>query len=310
MTDVQQLKSMHPLSSIVGQVVKLRRAGRELVGLCPFHAEKTPSLYVNDEKGAYYCHGCAASGDVVQFVMASEGVGFLDALEMISSGSSFGFHSPALPSKPSKASDNAMWAKDIWRSAQPIAGTIAEKYLARRGIDLRLLHRQLPLRFAWLKCKGLPGEHPTLVAGFTDLSGDVTSIQRIFLTRDGQKINVEFPSVDAKQCLGSSIGDAVKFGDDTDNIILAESVEDGLSLAQALPDQTVWAVAGATKIPKVILPPGCATVIIAPDNDPAGRKAIEEGRAKFHAQGKAVAEMVPSEPFRDWNEQHLAEKRA
>ncbi len=62
--------------SVVGQRVLLRRSGKEYRGLCPFHSEKTPSFYVNEEKGRYHCFGCQASGDVIDFVMRTEGLSF------------------------------------------------------------------------------------------------------------------------------------------------------------------------------------------------------------------------------------------
>ncbi len=57
------------------------RRGREFVGLCPFHKEKTPSFSVVEDKGFYHCFGCGAHGDVISFVMQTEGLGFLEAVE-------------------------------------------------------------------------------------------------------------------------------------------------------------------------------------------------------------------------------------
>ena len=55
---------------VIGQRVHLRKAGKEYKGLCPFHAEKTPSFSVNEEKGLFHCFGCGVSGDVFDFVNA------------------------------------------------------------------------------------------------------------------------------------------------------------------------------------------------------------------------------------------------
>ena len=83
-TTIPNSKSTLPRPSIVEVVeqsgVHLRRAGREFTGLCPFHSEKTPSFYVNADKGLFYCHGCGAKGNVFGFVMQSEGVDFRGAL--------------------------------------------------------------------------------------------------------------------------------------------------------------------------------------------------------------------------------------
>jgi hypothetical protein len=64
---------------IISQRVELRRAGRQWRGLCPFHGEKTPSFYVDEERG-FYCFGCQAKGDVITFIQKAEGASFREAL--------------------------------------------------------------------------------------------------------------------------------------------------------------------------------------------------------------------------------------
>ena len=65
---------------VISRYVDLRRSGRELSGLCPFHAEKTPSFTVNEEKSVWYCFSCAEGGDLITFIQKIEGVDFKDAL--------------------------------------------------------------------------------------------------------------------------------------------------------------------------------------------------------------------------------------
>ena len=74
--DVGQLKAGVDLAAVVGQYVKLRKAGREFEGLCPFHAENTPSFTVNPAKGFVHCFGCGAHHDVIGFVQAVTGADF------------------------------------------------------------------------------------------------------------------------------------------------------------------------------------------------------------------------------------------
>ena len=81
---LDMLRLRRPLATVVGQGVRLVRRGREYVGLCPFHKEKTPSFTVNEDKGFYYCFGCGAHGDVIDFVMHSDGVSFKEAVERLS----------------------------------------------------------------------------------------------------------------------------------------------------------------------------------------------------------------------------------
>ncbi len=80
---LDELRARVPLAPVVGRRVKLTRAGREWKGCCPFHNEKTPSFYVNDDKGFYHCFGCGAHGDVIRFLTEQEGLGFIDAVKQL-----------------------------------------------------------------------------------------------------------------------------------------------------------------------------------------------------------------------------------
>ncbi len=81
---LDELRARLSLSDVVGRKVSLkRRSGAEYAGLCPFHNEKTPSFTVNDKKGFFYCFGCHEKGDVVGFVMKTEGLSFPEAVEKL-----------------------------------------------------------------------------------------------------------------------------------------------------------------------------------------------------------------------------------
>jgi DNA primase len=76
---LDELRARTSMADLVGRKVKLHRSGRNLVGLCPFHAEKTPSFYVYDD--GFHCFGCGAHGDAISFVMQSQGAEFTEAVE-------------------------------------------------------------------------------------------------------------------------------------------------------------------------------------------------------------------------------------
>ncbi|MCJ9429676.1 DNA primase [Kordiimonas marina] len=80
---LDELKHRFTLSDVIGRQVKLVRHGREHMGLCPFHNEKSPSFTVNDQKGFYHCFGCGAHGSVIDFVMGTQGLEFLEAIERL-----------------------------------------------------------------------------------------------------------------------------------------------------------------------------------------------------------------------------------
>lgn len=81
--DIERLRSTMSIVDVVGQVVALRKVGRNWTGLCPFHAEKTPSFSVREETGRYHCFGCSKSGDVFTFVQEQEHVDFVGAVEAL-----------------------------------------------------------------------------------------------------------------------------------------------------------------------------------------------------------------------------------
>lgn len=83
--DIERLKATVSLVDVVGEVVQLRKVGRNFVGLCPFHAEKTPSFNVREETGRYRCFGCDQSGDVFTFVQQTRHVDFVGAVEHLAS---------------------------------------------------------------------------------------------------------------------------------------------------------------------------------------------------------------------------------
>lgn len=78
---IDDLRTRTRLSDIIGRKVKLTRAGREFKACCPFHHEKSPSFYVNDEKGFYHCFGCGAHGDQIGFIIRHDNRSFMDAVE-------------------------------------------------------------------------------------------------------------------------------------------------------------------------------------------------------------------------------------
>jgi len=80
---LDELRQRLSLVQVISRKVKLTRRGREQTGLCPFHAEKSPSFTVNDDKGFFHCFGCGAHGDVIGFVMRSDGLSFPETVERL-----------------------------------------------------------------------------------------------------------------------------------------------------------------------------------------------------------------------------------
>jgi DNA primase len=77
---LDELRARLPVSDVVGRRVKLRKAGREWKGLSPFNKERTPSFFVNDQKGFYHDFACGKHGDIFTFVMETEAVDLSEAV--------------------------------------------------------------------------------------------------------------------------------------------------------------------------------------------------------------------------------------
>ena len=80
---IQEIKDRLNIEDLVGQYVQLKKVGRSFKGLCPFHAEKTPSFIVSPERQIAYCFGCNKGGDIFSFIQEVEGVDFGDALKLL-----------------------------------------------------------------------------------------------------------------------------------------------------------------------------------------------------------------------------------
>ena len=78
-----KLRSQILASEVVGKKIKLQSKGKEFLGLCPFHNEKTPSFTVNDQKGFFHCFGCQEHGDIIGFTMKTQGLEFKEAVEQL-----------------------------------------------------------------------------------------------------------------------------------------------------------------------------------------------------------------------------------
>lgn len=131
------------LIDVVSEYVQLKMQGKNYVGLCPFHQEKTPSFSVSPEKNLYYCFGCGAGGNVFNFIMAMENVPYREALQMLArrAGVSLG-DEESIDVKGREKKEELfslhVWAQKFFQYAllKSEVGEPARMYLKRRGYDL------------------------------------------------------------------------------------------------------------------------------------------------------------------------------
>jgi DNA primase len=80
---LQRLKDANPIEQVVSSYVRMRRSGKNLMGLCPFHGEKTPSFVLYPENDSFYCFGCHVGGDTITFVRRIENLDYMEAVKML-----------------------------------------------------------------------------------------------------------------------------------------------------------------------------------------------------------------------------------
>ncbi len=152
---ISEIKNSVNIVDVIGEVVQLIKAGRNFLGLCPFHGEKTPSFNVVEDKQFYHCFGCGRSGDVFKFIEDYRGVSFMEAVQIV--GDQVGIRVQSLPpsqSRPQQA-DGKQPFYEIHQEATKFyhailmttkMGEEARQYLYDRGLDDEVLrHFQIGL---------------------------------------------------------------------------------------------------------------------------------------------------------------------
>ena len=142
---LDDFKARLPLVEVVARYVRLTKRGREHVGLCPFHKEKTPSFNVVGDKGFYHCFGCGVHGNAIDFVMAIESLPFAEALLRVADLTGIAPPERTAPSAPkpdpglAEANAAAVRLFKGWLWGE--AGAEARAYLRRRGLGRRAVER-------------------------------------------------------------------------------------------------------------------------------------------------------------------------
>jgi DNA primase len=144
---LDELRARVTLSGVVNRTTRLTKAGREFRACCPFHNEKSPSFYVNDEKGFYHCFGCGVHGDAIRWMTDQRGLSFMDAVKELAAEA--GLEVPAPDPRAAKAAEQRSSLHDVMAATQKwftenLASPEGEKaraYLATRGFDAHTVAR-------------------------------------------------------------------------------------------------------------------------------------------------------------------------
>lgn len=136
---LEQVRQAADIVAVVSDHVSLRKAGRDYVGLCPFHGERTPSFYVSPEKGTFYCFGCRKGGSVFDFVMETQHLSFAEAVEVLAKR--FGVPLPAASAESRRRGELAEHITQALEAAQAfflshLSEDRPRAFLESRGVRL------------------------------------------------------------------------------------------------------------------------------------------------------------------------------
>jgi DNA primase len=179
------------IGEFIGTVVSLRKRGNDLVGLCPFHGEKTPSFHVHADRGFFKCFGCDAAGDVIRFVQLHDNLSFVDAMRVLAKRAGVELEPEDPRAARVRSEKEAIYhANDVaarWFHRvlveQP-EGEAARAYVAKRGITTETI-AAFDLGFA-------PDRWDGLVRELTREGVDLTIAERAGLVKAGQRGHYDF----------------------------------------------------------------------------------------------------------------------
>lgn len=182
---ISDIKNSVNIVEIIGEVVALTKAGRNYLGLCPFHGEKTPSFNVVEEKQFYHCFGCGKSGDVFKFIEDYRGVSFMEAVQIVADRAGFPLEIEHSRTKQSTHTNPHQALYDIHTEAARFyhavlmttkIGEEARSYLYERGLtDEVIKHFQIGLapnenNYLYRSVSGKFDEHVIMNSGLFNLA--------------------------------------------------------------------------------------------------------------------------------------------
>lgn len=318
---IQELRYRNDLESVMSSYMELKRRGRNLVGLCPFHSEKTPSLTVYPENQSFYCFGCGVGGDVITFIRKIENLDYIEALRFLAARVGMelpeeGVDSSAAQLRTRILEINRETARFYHSALMSDLGKDALRYLTDRGLTLKTI-RRFGLGYApnaWdavlshLRSKGFTVEEMAAasvvnkgrtgryydqfrdraVFPIIDLRGGVIGFGARILHGEGPKyINSPDTPVfkKSRNLFALNFAKAAK----ADSLILAEGYMDVISIHQAGFSNAVATLGTAlTPDQSRLMKQYADQVIIAYDSDGAGQAATKRAIQLFDQAGVRV----------------------
>ena len=140
---IEEIRARNDIVDVIGESVKLKRTGRNYVGLCPFHSEKTASFSVSPDRQLYYCFGCHAAGNVYTYVMQYQNASFTEAIQILADRAGIALPVREETPQEKEASDRKEAQLSVMRKAAAYyiyklktkQGEYALSYLRKRGLS-------------------------------------------------------------------------------------------------------------------------------------------------------------------------------
>lgn len=318
---IDELKYASDIERTVSSYVAIKRRGRNLVGLCPFHSERTPSFTVYPDTASYYCFGCGNGGDVITFIREIENLEYLEAVEFLAKQNGMtmptSFNDDASMLKTKVLEINRTSARFFHDQLISNVGKEGLTYLNNRGLSMRTI-RKFGLGFAPESWDSL--KNHLLSKGFTlneVISASMITQGRNNSTYDLFRNRIMFPIIDLRGNIigfgGRLMGDkgpkyinspdtivfkksrnlyALNFAKATgsDTLILGEGYMDVIAMAQAGFENSVATLGTAlTQEQARLIAQYANNVVIAYDSDAAGQSATKRAINLFSSTNVSVS---------------------
>ncbi len=307
---IEEIISRNDIVDVISQYVTLKRSGRNFLGLCPFHKEKTPSFSVSPDKQIFHCFGCGVGGNVVHFVSKIENLNFKESLEMLADKAGV-----ALPTSNIEVDYKKQQLKEkVYKINEEVANFYhetlympiakpAQEYVKKRKLDNRTL-KNFKIGYApngnnlykFLKEKGFEEEEilaSTLVKkynnGYVDtfrnrLMFPIMDIKNRVIAFGGRVLDNSLPKYinspdtvvynKGRNLYGLNVAKNAK----TDNVIMVEGYMDCVSLHQrGIPNAVASLGTALTEAQGRLLRKYFEKVVISYDSDGAGQAATLRG---------------------------------
>lgn len=304
---ISEIKYRNDLGELASSYIQLKRRGRNLVGLCPFHGEKTPSFNIYTETGSFYCFGCGKGGDIITFVMNIENLDYMEAVKFLAERAGM-----SLPEDDYDDSMSRMRTR-IYEANREAARFFYSKLISKEGAEGLAYLRGRGLADSTIRHFGLgfaPDERFALAnhlrgRGFSE--AEMIAANLVFKTKSGRGVvdrfynRVMFPIIDVRGnviAFGGRImsdqkpkylntSDTIVFNKSvnlfslnnaknskSDELILCEGYMDVIALNQAGFTNAVATLGTAlTPDQASLMKRYCKEVVICYDADEAGQKA-------------------------------------